>query len=101
MSSRNSRTLREVQMEAKHLVVSNQLIYLFKTIIYLKIQEWLKEVFADTQIPDYEVDSETIDTLYLMAQKSKEREQQVSIMIKELEQKALDYDTEGWNKSMA
>ena len=101
MSSRNSRTLREVQMEAKHLVVSNQLRYLFKTIIYLKIQEWLKEVFADTQIPDYEVDSETIDTLYLMAQKSKEREQQVSIMIKELEQKALDYDTEGWNKPMS
>ena len=101
MSSRNSRTLREVKMEAKHLVVSNQLIYLFKTIIYLKIQEWLKEVFADTQIPDYEVDSETIDTLYLMAQKSKEREQQVSIMIKELEQKALDYDTEGWNKPMS
>ena len=88
-------------MEAKHLVVSDQLIYLFKTIIYLKIQEWLKEVFADTPIPGYEVDSETIDTLYLMAQKSKEREQQVSIMIKELEQKALDYDTEGWNKSMA
>lgn len=88
-------------MEAKHLVVSNQLRYLFKTIIYLKIQEWLKEVFADTQIPDYEVDSETIDTLYLMAQKSKEREQQVSIMIKELEQKALDYDTEGWNKPMS
>ena len=88
-------------MEAKHLVVSNQLRYLFKTIIYLKIQEWLKEVFADSAIPDYEVDSETIDTLYLMAQKSKERERQVNIVIKELEQKALDYDTEGWNKPMA
>lgn len=61
----------------------------------MKIQEWLKEVFADSPIPDYEVDSETIDTLYLLAQKSKERERQVNIVIKEFEQKALDYDTEG------
>lgn len=52
-------------------------------------------MFADSPIPDYEVDSETIDTLYLLAQKSKERERQVNIVIKEFEQKALDYDTEG------
>ena len=61
----------------------------------MKIQEWLKEVFADSPIPDYELDSETIDALYLLAQKSKERERQVNIVIKEFEQKALDYDTEG------
>ena len=61
----------------------------------MKIQEWLKEVFADSPIPDYEVDFETINTLYLLAQKSKERERQVNIVIKEFEQKALDYDTEG------
>ena len=59
------------------------------------MEDWLKEVFAGSPIPDYEIDEEKIDKLYTIAQNFNEKEQQAKVLISDFEERSVQYEKEG------
>lgn len=61
----------------------------------LKVRSWLEKLFASEEsVPDYEINSQTIEWLYGMAQRCELRERLAKITIEDLEQKAEEYASE-------
>nr|XP_023678807.1 HAUS augmin-like complex subunit 1 [Paramormyrops kingsleyae] len=59
-----------------------------------KVMQWLTKAFGDQAIPEYEVNTKTIDILYQLAEYSDARCNQVSLLIEDHKQKAVEYQAD-------
>ncbi|KAM7166408.1 HAUS augmin-like complex subunit 1 isoform 2-T2 [Macrochelys suwanniensis] len=59
-----------------------------------KITLWLKRTFGDQPIPQYEVNSRTVDILYELMECNETRDRDVSLVIDDMKQKTAEYESE-------
>ncbi|NXK49814.1 HAUS1 protein, partial [Chauna torquata] len=59
-----------------------------------QVTSWLKEIFGNQPIPQYEVNAQTIDILYELVEYSEARDRDVSLLIEDMEQKAAEYEAD-------
>ena len=61
-----------------------------------QIQQWLERLFAggETQVPDYEVNSHTVNFLYSMAKQSDQKDTVAKIATEDIKQKIEEYTAE-------
>uniref|UniRef100_A0A8C3C5U5 HAUS augmin like complex subunit 1 n=1 Tax=Cairina moschata TaxID=8855 RepID=A0A8C3C5U5_CAIMO len=55
---------------------------------------WLKEVFVNRPVPDYEVNPQTVDILYNLKEYSETRERDIAFLVEDIEQKAAEYEAQ-------
>uniref|UniRef100_A0A8C6INV5 HAUS augmin-like complex, subunit 1 n=1 Tax=Mus spicilegus TaxID=10103 RepID=A0A8C6INV5_MUSSI len=60
----------------------------------LQVAEWLKKVFGDHPIPQYEMNSRTTEILYHLSERNRVRDRDISLVIEDLKQKASEYESE-------
>ncbi|XP_047463188.1 HAUS augmin-like complex subunit 1 [Mugil cephalus] len=60
-----------------------------------KVRSWLSSVFGDQPVPQFEVNTRTVDILYQLAQSSEARCSDTALLIDDLKQKASEYEAEG------
>ncbi|KAL0965211.1 hypothetical protein UPYG_G00278230 [Umbra pygmaea] len=60
-----------------------------------KVSRWLSTVFGDQTIPEYEVNTRTVDILYQLAEASDVRCKETSLFIEDLQEKASEYQADG------
>ncbi|NP_001290622.1 HAUS augmin-like complex subunit 1 [Esox lucius] len=60
-----------------------------------KVSRWLRTVFGDQTIIEYEVNTRTIDLLYQLAEASALRCKETSLLIEDHQQKASEYQADG------
>ncbi|XP_061469636.1 HAUS augmin-like complex subunit 1 isoform X2 [Rhineura floridana] len=60
-----------------------------------KVALWLKKTFGDQPIPPYEADTRTVDILYELAECNESRDGDVCLLIDDMKQKAVEYDSNG------
>ncbi len=77
-----------------HKAVNIDLIFLPPLPPSRQVHSWLQTVFSEGEIPPYEVNSGTLDTLYKMASQCEEREAQAQLLLNDLEQKTTEYQAE-------
>ncbi|XP_037662123.1 HAUS augmin-like complex subunit 1 isoform X1 [Choloepus didactylus] len=58
------------------------------------VAAWLKKIFGDHPIPQYEVNPRTTEILYHLSERNKARDRDVSLIIEDLKQKASEYESE-------
>uniref|UniRef100_A0A8C9Q1Y9 HAUS1 protein n=1 Tax=Spermophilus dauricus TaxID=99837 RepID=A0A8C9Q1Y9_SPEDA len=63
------------------------------------VAAWLKKIFGDHPIPQYEVNPRTTEILYHLSERNKVRDRDVHLVIEDLKQKASEYESEGESKS--
>ena len=51
-------------------------------------------MFTGEEVPDYEINSQTIDCLYRMARQNETREREAEILMEDFEQKTEEYAAE-------
>ena len=51
-------------------------------------------MFVGEDVPEYEINSQTVEYLYQMARQSEARERETEILIEDLEQKSEEYEAE-------
>uniref|UniRef100_A0A6I8P802 HAUS augmin like complex subunit 1 n=1 Tax=Ornithorhynchus anatinus TaxID=9258 RepID=A0A6I8P802_ORNAN len=61
----------------------------------IEIASWLKKVFGDQPIPQYEVNPRTTEILCYLAECNQARDRDVSLVIEDLKQKAAEYESQG------
>ncbi|XP_010083586.1 PREDICTED: HAUS augmin-like complex subunit 1, partial [Pterocles gutturalis] len=55
---------------------------------------WLKKIYGNQPVPEYEVNANTVDILYELAECNEARDRDVSLLIEDMEQKATEYKAE-------
>ncbi|XP_068187922.1 HAUS augmin-like complex subunit 1 isoform X2 [Antennarius striatus] len=60
-----------------------------------KVNNWLSAVFGDQPVPQFEVNTRTVDILHQLAGSSGVRRTDTELLIEDLKQKASEYETEG------
>lgn len=68
--------------------------WVFPILFHYQVHQWLEKVFSGEEVPEYEINSQTVDHLHRMAQDSEAREREAEIMIEDYEQKAEEYAAE-------
>ncbi|XP_047235551.1 HAUS augmin-like complex subunit 1 [Girardinichthys multiradiatus] len=59
-----------------------------------KVNSWLGAVFGDQPVPQFEVNSRTVDILYQLAQSSEARCNDTALLIEDYKQKASEYQAD-------
>ncbi|XP_072230776.1 HAUS augmin-like complex subunit 1 [Leuresthes tenuis] len=59
-----------------------------------KVNSWLSAVFGDQPVPQFEVNTRTVDILYQLAQSSEARRSDTALLIEDLKQKASEYQAD-------
>ncbi|KAM6217539.1 HAUS augmin-like complex subunit 1 [Rhynchocyon petersi] len=59
-----------------------------------QVAAWLKKIYGDHPIPQYEVTPRTVEILYHLSERNKTRDRDVSLVIEDLKQKANEYESE-------
>ncbi|TEA42519.1 hypothetical protein DBR06_SOUSAS25010018, partial [Sousa chinensis] len=59
------------------------------------VAAWLKKIFGDHPIPQYEVNPRTTQILHHLSERSRVRDRDVYLVIEDLKQKAREYESEG------
>lgn len=60
-----------------------------------KVNSWLSAVFGDQSVPQFEVNTRTVDVLYQLALSSEARCRDTELLIEDLNQKAAEYHSDG------
>ncbi|XP_058029215.1 HAUS augmin-like complex subunit 1 isoform X2 [Ahaetulla prasina] len=60
-----------------------------------KVTSWLKNVFGEQPIPPFEVNARTVDILYELAECNESRDGDVNLLIEDMKQKAVEYESDG------
>lgn len=60
-----------------------------------QVSKWLSAVFGDQTIPEYEVNTRTVDILYQLAEASEVRCNETSLLIEDQKQKTSEYQADG------
>ena len=72
-----------------------QFVCLNVAIFPVQVHSWLKQLFqGEGGVPEYEINSQTIEQLYQMALRCQARERSAKVIIEDLEQKAEEYTAE-------
>ena len=58
------------------------------------MRSWLKKVFAGEEPPEYEINNQTVDILFAMAQQNELKERRLEIVMEDLLQKTEEYAAE-------
>ncbi|EHB10045.1 HAUS augmin-like complex subunit 1, partial [Heterocephalus glaber] len=58
------------------------------------VAEWLKKIFGDDPIPQYEMNPRTTEILYHLAERNRARDRDACLVIEDLKQKANEYESE-------
>jgi len=64
---------------------------------HAKVTEWLERVFEDQPIPQYEMNSDTLNDLHMFAVQNQDMDQLVRFHIEDLRKKSEEYQAEGDN----
>nr|KAF6471367.1 HAUS augmin like complex subunit 1 [Molossus molossus] len=59
-----------------------------------QVAVWLKKIFGDHPIPQYEVNPRTTEILYHLSERNRVRDRDVHLVIADLKQKASEYESE-------
>ncbi|XP_026721655.1 HAUS augmin-like complex subunit 1 [Athene cunicularia] len=59
-----------------------------------RLTTWLEKIHGDEAVPVFEVDTQTVDILYDLAECSEARDRDVSLLIETMKHKATEYDNE-------
>ena len=59
------------------------------------MNSWLSAVFGDQPVPQFEVNTRTVDLLHQLAQSSEARCSETALLTEDLRQKAAEYEAEG------
>uniref|UniRef100_A0A8L2QBV3 HAUS augmin-like complex, subunit 1 n=1 Tax=Rattus norvegicus TaxID=10116 RepID=A0A8L2QBV3_RAT len=59
-----------------------------------QVAEWLKKIFGDHPIPQYEMNARTTEILYHLSERNRVRDRDVNLVIEDLRQKASEYESE-------
>ncbi|KPP67934.1 HAUS augmin-like complex subunit 1-like, partial [Scleropages formosus] len=59
------------------------------------VMQWLKKVFGEQTIPEFEVNTRSVDVLYQLAESSEARCGEVALLLEDYRQKAAEYQAEG------
>ncbi|NXL89214.1 HAUS1 protein, partial [Alectura lathami] len=59
-----------------------------------QVTSWLKKIFEKEPIPQYEVNAQTVDILYDLAECIEERDRDASLLIEDMEQMAAEYEAD-------
>ncbi|XP_037604537.1 HAUS augmin-like complex subunit 1 [Sebastes umbrosus] len=60
-----------------------------------KVNSWLSSVFGDQPVPQFEVNTRTVDILYQLVRSSEARCGDTALLTEDLQQKAAEYQAEG------
>lgn len=60
-----------------------------------QVNSWLGAVFGDQPVPQFEVNTRTVDILYQLAQSSEARCSDTALLIEDYKQKASEYQADG------
>ncbi|XP_032070475.1 HAUS augmin-like complex subunit 1 isoform X2 [Thamnophis elegans] len=60
-----------------------------------KVTSWLKNVFGEQPIPLFEMNTRTVDILYELAECNESRDGDVNLLIEDMKQKAVEYESDG------
>ncbi|NWU72347.1 HAUS1 protein, partial [Pterocles burchelli] len=55
---------------------------------------WLKKIYGNQPVPEYEVNANTVDILYELAECNEARDRDVSLLIEDMKEKATEYEAE-------
>uniref|UniRef100_A0A8C2KHG4 HAUS augmin-like complex, subunit 1 n=1 Tax=Cyprinus carpio TaxID=7962 RepID=A0A8C2KHG4_CYPCA len=61
----------------------------------LKVSQWLRKVFGQQPVPEFEVNTRTVEILYELAESSETRCREAELLIKDHEQKTEEYGSDG------
>ncbi|XP_030893317.1 HAUS augmin-like complex subunit 1 isoform X1 [Leptonychotes weddellii] len=59
-----------------------------------QVAAWLKKIFGDHPIPQYEVNARTTEILHHLSERNRVRDRDVYLVIEDLKQKASEYESE-------
>ncbi|XP_049651935.1 HAUS augmin-like complex subunit 1 isoform X1 [Accipiter gentilis] len=59
-----------------------------------RVTLWLKKIYGNRPVPQYEVNARTIDILYELVECNEARDRDVSLLIEDMKQKATEYEAE-------
>ncbi|KAM6036722.1 HAUS augmin-like complex subunit 1 [Theristicus caerulescens] len=59
-----------------------------------RVTAWLKKIYENQPIPEYEVNERTVDILYEIMECNEARDRDVSLLIEDMKQKATEYEAE-------
>ncbi|NWX99984.1 HAUS1 protein, partial [Nothoprocta ornata] len=59
-----------------------------------QVTSWLKKIFRDEPIPQYEVNAQTVDILYELTENNEARDRDVMLLIEDMNQLAAEYQEE-------
>lgn len=66
-----------------------------KLVYGIQVHSWLEQLFqGEGGVPEYEINSQTIEQLYQMALQCQARERSAKVIIEDLEQKTEEYTAE-------
>ncbi|XP_075267762.1 HAUS augmin-like complex subunit 1 [Opisthocomus hoazin] len=57
-----------------------------------RVGAWLKKIYGNEPVPQYEVNESTVDILYQLAECNEARDKDVSLLIEDMKQKAKEYE---------
>ncbi|KAF3829837.1 hypothetical protein GH733_001788, partial [Mirounga leonina] len=60
----------------------------------IRVAAWLKKIFGDHPIPQYEVNARTTEILHHLSERNRVRDRDVYLVIEDLKQKASEYESE-------
>ncbi|NWX66368.1 HAUS1 protein, partial [Promerops cafer] len=55
---------------------------------------WLKKIYVDVPVPEYEVNERTVDILHEVMEHSEERDKDVTLLIEDMKDRATKYEAE-------
>ncbi|XP_051537452.1 HAUS augmin-like complex subunit 1 [Myxocyprinus asiaticus] len=59
------------------------------------VTQWLKKVFGQQPVPEFEVNTRTVEILHELAESSEMRCREIALLIEDHEQKAAEYSSDG------
>lgn len=59
-----------------------------------QVSSWLGAVFGDQAVPQFEVNTRTVDILYQLAQSSEARCSDTALLVEDFKQKASEYQAD-------
>ncbi|XP_015416961.1 PREDICTED: HAUS augmin-like complex subunit 1 [Myotis davidii] len=60
-----------------------------------QVAAWLKKIFGDHPIPQYEVNARTTEILHHLSERNRVRDRDGHLVVEDLKQKASEYESEG------
>ncbi len=63
--------------------------------VSLQVSQWLRKVFGQQPVPEFEVNTRTVEVLYELAESSEMRCRETELLIQDHKQKTEEYSSDG------